>query len=305
VPRVSVIIPAFNAEKHLDETLGSVLSQTFHDLEIVVADDASHDRTVEIARAHGSAVKVVRNTETLGPAATRNAAVAASSGELLAFLDADDYWLDGYLEEQVHVYDASERASPGVGVVACDARILEGDGFLSQTYLEAIHCPDNVGLDRLLESNPIFISSVTPRTVFDEAGGFDPGLFGTEDHDLWIRTVELGYRIVISRRALAVYRLGQASVSANPGRMAANEQLVYRRALERGRLSRREEGIARRELRHREVVERISTADGISYGKAFRHLPSLTRVVLENPRSWRSLPRLLSRGREGLSTRFE
>jgi glycosyltransferase involved in cell wall biosynthesis len=304
VARVSVIIPAFNSERHLDQALSSVVSQTYRDWEIVVADDASTDGTAEVLLRRREAIKHVRNQTTLGPAATRNAAVAESSGELLALLDSDDYWLETYLEEQVRLYDTSVARSPGVGVVACDALILGPDGFMSQTYLEAIRCPDEVGLARLLESNPIFISSLTPRAVFDEVSGFEPSLFGTEDHDLWIRISELGYRIVISRRALAVYRLGHASVSSRPGRMAANEAFVYRRALERGRLPAEAEKIARRELRRRQAVERIITPEGVSYIKALRELPLLARVLVENPRSWRALPRLLTRREDVFSTRF-
>jgi glycosyltransferase involved in cell wall biosynthesis len=304
MPRVSVIVPAYNAEEHLEQTLRSVKFQTYHDWEIVVADDASDDGTAELALAHAG-VQLVRNDRTVGPAGARNAAVRGSTGGLLAFLDSDDYWARDYLERQVALYDESEAARPGVGIVACDARILGANGFLKHTYVDVVGYPDEISLSRLLVSNPIFVSALTPRAVFDEAGGFCSDLFGTEDHDLWLRILELGYRVVASRRVLAVYRLSPTSISVDLGRMARNERLVYGRALDRGRLPPAAQRIARRELRRRQAVERIASADGISYRRAIRELPLLLRVVAENPQRWTSIPRLLARGTKALSAPFE
>jgi glycosyltransferase involved in cell wall biosynthesis len=304
VARVSVIIPAFNAEAHLEETLRSVRSQSYEDWEIVLADDGSSDRTVEIAQAFGDVVKLVRNTDERGVAAARNTSVAASTGELLAFLDADDYWLKGYLEEQVRVFDEADARLGRIGLVTCDARVLSQNGFLSRTYQEAVGCPDEVDLRRLLVSNPIFVSALTTREAYERAGGFSTELSGAADHDLWIRIVELGYRVVVSPSVLAVYRLRASSMSTDAVGMAADERRVYERALERGNLTAKEVRTVERALRRRRAVERISTSDGIDLTRTVRALPLLARVVAENPRGWRSIPRLLRRGRNALSTRF-
>ena len=90
MPRVSVIIPAFNAEAHLAQALDSVVAQTRGDWEVVVGDDCSADRTREIAASFGARVKLASNPRNEGPAAARNLAISHSSGELLAFLDSDD-----------------------------------------------------------------------------------------------------------------------------------------------------------------------------------------------------------------------
>ena len=99
----------------------------------------------------------------------------------------------------------------------------------------------------------------------DEVGGFCPELIRAQDFDLWIRIVEAGYRIVATREVLAVRRLHRQSWSSNLPAMARCGQLTYRRALERGHLSRREERIARRELRHQRLIEQIASHDGLSY----------------------------------------
>src|SRR5437667_12904384 len=108
MPRVSVIIPAFNAETYIAEALRSVAGQTYDDWDVVIADDRSTDKTVEIAKGFGERVKVVEHHENAGPATARNTAVAHSDGELLAFLDADDYWLPDFLEQQVGRFDAEQ-----------------------------------------------------------------------------------------------------------------------------------------------------------------------------------------------------
>ena len=171
MPRVSVIIPAFNAEKHIEEALRSVQSQTYDDWEIVVCDDCSTDGTTEVVRGFGDRVTLVRTGANSGPAAARNLAIAHSSGELLAFLDADDYWLPTYLERLVSLYDSGGVGSGRVGIVACNAVVLRADGLRPETYMDIVRFPREVTLRRLLQANPIFSGALVPRSAVDEVGG--------------------------------------------------------------------------------------------------------------------------------------
>ena len=134
MPRVSVIIPAYNAERHLADALRSVEAQTYGDWEVVVADDASSDATAAIAESFPR-IALVRSATNVGPAGARNLAIEQSGGELLALLDSDDTWLPNYLEEQVCLYDESRDAK--VGIVACNARILGADGLEQWTSSSA------------------------------------------------------------------------------------------------------------------------------------------------------------------------
>jgi teichuronic acid biosynthesis glycosyltransferase TuaG len=301
MPRVSVIIPAFNAEEHIEEALQSVQNQTYEDWEIVVCDDCSTDRTAERARRLGGRLTLVRTETNAGPAAARNLGIEHSSGELLALLDADDYWLPTFLERQVSLYDSGAASSGDVGIVACDASLLESNTLRRETYMEIARFPREITLHRLLQSNPIFISVVVPRRVVDEVGGFFPDLSRTQDFDLWIRIVESGYRVVATREVLAVHRIRSASWSSDVGTSARYSQITYRRALERGNLSRRQERVVRRELRRNRLVEQIASGRGLSYRRALRALPLLLLVVAEHPRRWRSLPRVVTRGRRALT----
>jgi teichuronic acid biosynthesis glycosyltransferase TuaG len=300
--RVSVIIPAHNAEAHIAGALRSVESQTYSAWEVVVADDGSTDGTAASVGGLGGRVRLVRSRGNLGPANARNLAISNSGGELLAFLDADDYWLPDFLAEQVALYDRSQERFGNVGIVACNARILGTEGFATHTYADRIPFPEELTLTRLLKSNPIYVSALCPRVAVDAAGGFSGECFGSEDHDLWIRILELGYRVVSNPKPLAVYRISEGSVSASAGRMATTRQATYRRAHERGRLNRRQRRIAHRELRLQRAAEELDAVFAergergrLPCGRVLRALPLLAAVAAEHPRRWG--PALRRRGR--------
>jgi teichuronic acid biosynthesis glycosyltransferase TuaG len=299
MPRVSVIIPAFNAAEHLEQALRSVQEQTYGDWEIVVCDDCSTDGTGELARGFGDRVTVVRTEANSGPAAARNLAIQHSRGELLAFLDADDYWLPAYLERKVSLYDSGEN----VGIVACNAALLQDGRLLPETYMDIVHFPHEVTLRRVLRANP-FLSVLTSRRAVDEVGGFCPELIRAQDFDLWIRILEAGYRTVATRDVLAVRRVHTESWSNDVQVMAHYSQQTYGRALERGNLSRGERRVAQRTIRHKRLVELIVSENAVSYRRALRALPLLLVVLAEHPRRWRLLPSRLARGRNALAPEY-
>jgi glycosyltransferase involved in cell wall biosynthesis len=300
MPRVSVITPAYNALPYLPETLASVQAQTYGDWEAVVADDCSTDDTVEVARSFGERFTVLSGASNEGPAAARNRAIAVSSGELLAFLDADDVWQPSYLERVVGLYDESRAAGTRTGIVTCDAHILGPEGFLPQTYAELMGFPDDVTVEQMLVSSPIFGGALSPRAVVDEVGGFCPEVFGPEDYDLWLRIVERGYRVVAVHEALSTYRLTPASVSTNLSRQARSLQLTYRRALERGRLTPRQRRIARRQHRLQRALEQVGLIaaerreSGLPFGHLARNIPLFLRVAAQNPDRWFTAIRVLT-----------
>ncbi len=257
-PRVSVIVPAYNASGSIAATLRSVLAQSYDDWEIVVVDDASTDDTAAVARGVSPRITVVSAATNRGPAAARNLAIERAGGELLAFLDADDLWLGGYLASQVDVYDSARRQGTDVGVVACDACLEDAGGRrLTGTYRSRVPFPAEVTVETLIEGNPIFISALVPAQLVRDLGCFDTRTFGSEDHDLWLRIVERGHRVINNPAVLAVYRMGETSVSSRRSAMARTDQTTYRLALERGLLSPSQRRLARRRLRLMEAVEAV------------------------------------------------
>jgi glycosyltransferase involved in cell wall biosynthesis len=261
MPRVSVIVPAYNAASTIEAALTSVLSQKYDDWEVVVADDGSTDDTQARAQRVSPRVRVVRSSENVGLPAARNLAIAEAQGELLALLDADDRWLPEYLESQVGAYDAAQRHWGDVGVVACDAYLEDETGRrLEGTYRSHSPFPRRFTMEALLNTNVIFVGALTPRHVVQDAGGFDPRTFGCSDHDLWIRIVERGWRVVDNPHVLAIYRVSAASISADRGDMAATTRTTFQLALERGRLTRGQRRIARRQVRVAGAVVRLERA---------------------------------------------
>lgn len=299
MPRVSVIIPAYRAAAVIGRTLDSVRAQTFADWEVIVADDVSGDDTAATAEAHAARPVVVATDRNCGPAGARNRALREASGELVALLDADDEWMPTYLESQVRRHDEeSARSGAPVGFVACDARIRQLDGELApHTYLEQFRDPcEPLTVERLLKRNCVFISALVPRAAGDAVGWFDEGLFGTEDHDLWLRILETGRRGVLNREVLATYSHGEGSVSARISRMGANNQKTYLRALERGHLTPAQEQLARRELRYNRAMEAVAAAwFERRPGALARALPTAVGVAATRRQHWGDWARVLLR----------
>jgi glycosyltransferase involved in cell wall biosynthesis len=111
-PLITVIIGAYNAERYLAEAIESVLAQTYRNLELIVVDDGSTDRTGEIAESYGDPVRCLRQANG-GMAASRNRAIPEARGNYLAFLDADDRFPPNKLEQQLAVFEAD----PGLDIV--------------------------------------------------------------------------------------------------------------------------------------------------------------------------------------------
>jgi glycosyltransferase involved in cell wall biosynthesis len=285
-------VPAHNSACYIEQALSSVEQQTFADWDVVVADDASSDDTADIAARFAPRVACVRSDTNVGPAAARNLALAAATGELVAFLDADDYWMPEFLERHIAAFDTAQASGLRPGIVTGDVRVLGPDGFAATTYRSEHPLDGPPSLARLLERNPIFISSLAPRAAIDEVGPMDHEIWGAEDYDLWLRIVEAGYSVVVLPDVLAVYRRHDSALTSSQARAAGSQALAYARALERGRLGSGERRIARRQLRYSRAVEAVALAaePGPHRGRArwrlVAKLPLVAFVAVTNPRLW-------------------
>jgi glycosyltransferase involved in cell wall biosynthesis len=294
MPRVSVITPAHQAERQLPEAIASAVAQTYTDWEMVVTDDASADDTSGAARSAGDGrVRLLRSEHNLGPAGARNLALAHATGDLVAFLDADDRLLPRYLETMVRLYDNEQRRGPDVGIVACDATIVGPEGPMARSY-QAVHgFPGGASVTDLLRANSVFVCALCPRAVVEEVGGFSEECRGSEDHDLWLRILQSGRRIAATREILVLYNDAGGGLSRDPAGMARTTQATYRRALQRGGLTREQRYIARGHLRVARAAQatvEIATRRRDGAGTTFRGVvhasPALVAAALTNPRRW-------------------
>lgn len=287
MPRVSVITPAYEAAGFIADTLRSVQGQTYADWEAVVCDDASSDATAEVVEAlDDPRICAVRNPRNTGPAVARNTAIAAASGELIALLDADDCYEPSYLERMVAEHDRT-----GAQIIACDAYVVRDGERLDGTYYARIGARGERTLERMLVTNTILSAAMVQRSAGDAVGWFDEALFGTEDHDLWLRILENGGRVAVLDEPLARYAVEAGSVSSDLGRMGRNMQGLMRSALDRGRLTPRHARIARRQLRYYRAMEVVADRRDLA-----RHVPLLAGVVATNPGRWGEWARALRGG---------
>ena len=217
-PVVSVITPAYNAERYIEHTLESALRQTFREFELLVVDDGSTDGTAAIAQRYAekdARFRVLRQTNR-GIAAARNLAMRRARGRYLALLDSDDLWFPTYLAEQVAILD--ERRD--IGVLSANALNFGGvkDGEpLLPVDSDAIRL---VSLLRLIQvEDGMSILSVFRREVPQTIGLFDEGLRRSEDYDFWLRTAFAGFNIAINPRPLGLYRRRPDSLSADEALM--------------------------------------------------------------------------------------
>lgn len=211
--KISVVMPAYNAERYIRTAIESCLNQTFAPHEIIVIDDVSSDRTAAVAESFPPPVRVVRLTENMGPAAARNRGIQVSTGDWLAFLDADDWFLPEKLELQRRCALENEHA-----VLIYTAFFSSLDGVESP----ARFVPPSKLWPMLRYKCAFHVCTVAlRRDAFDEVGGFNPSARGTEDWDLWLR---LAARYSVRRFAAvtepsAVYRMTPGSLSSNALRM--------------------------------------------------------------------------------------
>lgn len=195
---ISVIIPAFNAEKYIKETIDSILGQTFQDFEIIVVDDGSTDNTREILDQYGERINYIFQ-KNRGPSKARNTAIKAARGKYIALLDADDLWESVFLERTV---DFLQRHGD-LGYVFTENDVFSEDSVLTRHWIKDDGRVAQIPVRWQLGGEMIFarriwsdlaIGSFIPtsgilirRIVLEKVGLFDENLTNAEDRDFFIR----------------------------------------------------------------------------------------------------------------------
>jgi len=199
VPRVSVVLPAFNAADSVRRSLESVLVQTWRDLEVIVVDDASQDETSSVVRAVAASdrrVVAVRNDHNVGAAASRNRAIRRARGEWLAFLDADDWWAPERLQRMLASAQDADAVSDDLRIVAAGSA---GDAAKGHSFLEhiglRIGAPRELTLLEFVKRDLGLLHPIIRRRLLAERGlGFDERFEILHDFPLWILLLAAGAR---------------------------------------------------------------------------------------------------------------
>ena len=217
-PLVSVCIGTYNRARYLRECLDSVFAQTYRSLEVVVADNASTDATVEIVRGYGDRIRLIQRQANSGLCSTtRNAAVRAARGDYVAFLDSDDAWHPDKLAQQVRFLE--DR--PAIPLCHAYCRVMDADSRAHGIRHEGRIPPTGPYFAALLEHCWITISSVLMRrSLYAECGPFTETLpYGRsgEDWEFFLKTARK-YEIGFLPEVLALYRKAGEGISGGDWR---------------------------------------------------------------------------------------
>ena len=207
---VSVIIPLFNKDLYVLRAIDSVLAQRFHDFEVVVVNDGSTDNGPEIVRRiQDPRIRLIDQVNS-GVSAARNRGIREARSELMTFLDADDEWMQTFLDTVLEL-----RADyPEAGAYATAYRIVMPTGSVRDVIAPAESCDGPTGIlkdyFRIAHHAPVWSSAVAVRrATFREVGYFREGVALGEDADMWLR-IAAYCSIAYSREVCAVYHYGCA-----------------------------------------------------------------------------------------------
>lgn len=189
-PIVTVIIPSYNREKYIRATIDSALSQTYKNLEVVVVDDGSTDRSREILEGYGNRIRLLEHEgrANRGQSAAINLAMHSTRGEYVAILDSDDVWTVDKIGKQVDYL----RRHPDVGIVYGNGYAIDETGKILYKLIPPGHREESDPSRMLLECHfNIPSNALVRRSAFDQAGEFDETLRSSQDHDMAIRLIEV------------------------------------------------------------------------------------------------------------------
>lgn len=219
-PLVSVLMTVYNREKYIAEAIESVIASTYQNWELIIVDDQSKDRSVEIAREYekkDNRIKLYINEVNLGDYPNRNRAASHAKGKYLKYLDADDMIYKYTLNYMVEAMENEESAALGLSVNIIDGNV---------PYPEISDCKDTYSVEyigkSILGCGPS--ASIIRRDIFDSIGGFS-GKKYIGDHELWLK-IASKYPIIKLQPSLIWWR-------QHPEQQIANERKDFSVKLER------------------------------------------------------------------------
>lgn len=226
-PAVSIIMPAYNAEKMIAESIQSVVNQTYTDWELIVINDGSNDNTSTIVSMYNDPRIILLEQQNSGVAEARNNGIRNAHGKMIAFLDSDDLWLATKLEKFMSYVEKYNFT----GLMYSKMRYFNENPEKSLPYnpWEAFH-----------ESNPYYhlllvdyiptLTVMVNKKIFDDIGLFDKNFFGTEDWDMWLRIIKK-HPIAFIDEELSLYRNHENGISKKYERHHQEEYKVMQKHL--------------------------------------------------------------------------
>ena len=221
-PLVSVIVPAFNAERFLRQALESVLAQSYRPLDVIVVDDGSLDGTADIARSYTEVRYMHQSNQ--GHAAARNAGLRVASGEFVSFLDADDLWAPNKLELQVGYL----LKHPEVGYAIAKQRLFLEPGMRVPPWLRRELLQDD-------QAGYLLGTLVVRRSVLERIGAFDLAYRISCDSDWFARAKDANIPMVVLPDVLLFRRIHPGNMSSDVRQTHSELLRILRASISRQR----------------------------------------------------------------------
>ena len=217
VPKVSIIMPSYNAESYIEDSVKSVLSQTYKDWELIIINDGSSDRTEEICKKYTSFDDriIYLFQENSKQATARNNGLKIAKGDIIAFLDSDDLWLPNKLELSLSYFDLDK-----FDLIFTDAYFGNDDEIENESNLKKLNVIDSEyfgkeAIAQFIELNRIPILTVlVKKQIIENINFFDHQCVPAEDYDLWLRLLKVGCRFRSIDLPLSIYRVQEKSSTA-------------------------------------------------------------------------------------------
>lgn len=223
-PLISIVTPMYNCEKYLNDSISSVINQTYQNWELLLIDDCSDDNSAEIAKRFvekDTRIYYEKLALNSGAAIARNAGIRKAKGRFLCFLDADDLWQEEKLEKEIRFITKTKGK-----IVFCAYDIIDS---LGKSLHKVVHVPEKITYKKLLYNNIIFTTTVLIDLEY--FGRFEmPGLRSGQDLATWLmllRKCDYAYGL---NEVLASYRQVPTSISHNLKNRLARTWNVYRKA---------------------------------------------------------------------------
>lgn len=219
---ISIIIAAYNAEKTIEQAINSVLDQTYPNFELLVVNDCSKDRTVELVKkiaAKDSRVRLVSNEKNSGVSYTRKHGLEEAKGTWIAILDSDDAWTPKKLEKQIVL-----QKKMNADLLFTGSAFMNSDGQPIDWYL---HAPAEVTYRQLLKQNVLSNSSALVRKeLYAKHYAVGDGMH--EDFAIWLSILKEGKKAYGVDEPLLIYRIAKSSKSGNKVKAAKMNWNTYR-----------------------------------------------------------------------------
>lgn len=211
----SIIIPLYNKELYISNTLDSVLQQDFEDFEIIIVNDGSTDSSEEIVMNYKDDRIRYFKQENAGVSTARNFGISQATSDYISFIDADDYWYPTFLSKFKQLIErySEEKIFAAAIELETELKTIPAEYSISKSIAKDIYLEDYFE-GSLLHTLICTSCAVFHRSIFDEVGVFDVSIPSGQDVDLWIR-MGLKHKVLFYNKILATYVYDQNSLSRN------------------------------------------------------------------------------------------